>query len=96
MPRRREVAASCFWAHLQQACAASSSHCVLLPPGQSDIMPKQQQQPVAWMASVRQLVVYGLGSMEGSATSRYQLALVLLLMQQLLPQLAAPPILFDP
>jgi hypothetical protein len=59
-------------------------------------MPKQQQQPVAWMASVRQLVVYGLGSMEGSATSRYQLALVLLLMQQLLPQLAAPPILFDP
>ena len=47
-----------------------------------------------WEA-VEQLVVYGLGSPEGSAVPRYQLAFALLLAAQL-PGLAGPVLAFDP
>lgn len=46
-------------------------------------------------AEVRRLVVYGVGCIEDSRVSRYQLALALLL-KDLLPGLAAPPELYDP
>lgn len=74
---------------------SGSSHQQPSPPN-SDPSSSSQQQPLLWTACIRQLVVYGLGSMQSSLTSRYQLALVLLLMHELLPQLSGPPIVFDP
>jgi hypothetical protein len=47
-------------------------------------------------AGVKRLVIYGLGCVEDSRVSRYQLALALLLRDALLPGLAAPPQLADP
>ncbi|GBF96544.1 hypothetical protein Rsub_09127 [Raphidocelis subcapitata] len=74
---------------------------------QQPLQPQQQQQPCPprseqpqppppWRwGGVRELVVYGLGCIEDSRTSRYQLALVLAL-SGLLPGLSSPPQLFDP
>lgn len=47
------------------------------------------------LPSVLQLVVYGLGCIEDSRVSRYQLSLALLL-RDMLPNLATNPELFDP
>jgi hypothetical protein len=47
------------------------------------------------LPSVLQLVVYGLGCIEDSRVSRYQLSLALLL-RDMLPNLASNPELFDP
>ncbi|KAF5840593.1 hypothetical protein DUNSADRAFT_16256 [Dunaliella salina] len=45
---------------------------------------------------VKEFVIFGLGSMQTSSTSRYQLAMASLLATKLLPGLQAPPMAFDP
>lgn len=47
-------------------------------------------------ASISHMVILGLGSAEASRPARYQLALALLLAEELLPGLALPPKALDP
>ncbi|KAI8471053.1 MAG: hypothetical protein J3K34DRAFT_458516 [Monoraphidium minutum] len=86
---RREVAATPMFGHLRAAMAAAEVQCSAVEGGGGG-----GGGGWSW-GRVRQMVVYGLGCIEDSRVSRYQLALALLL-RDLLPGLAAPPQLFDP
>jgi hypothetical protein len=81
---KREVSRHLVFASLQRAVARAAG--AIAP---------QEQEPAAALPGVQQLVIYGLGCVEDSLVSRYQLALALLL-RDLLPGLAAEPELFDP